>query len=153
MKLAEALILRADLQKRLEQLKQRLMRSAKVQEGDEPAEDPELLIQEYERMASELETLIFRINRTNTETTISNGMTVTEALARRDALRLRATMYRELAQAAHVTSNRFSRSEVKFIRTVDVADIQREADDRSKELRELDTALQQANWMHDLIEE
>ena len=85
-------------------------------------------------MASELETLIFRINRTNTETTISNGMTVTEALARRDALRLRATMYRELAQAAHVTSNRFSRSEVKFIRTVDVADIQREADDRSKEL-------------------
>jgi len=34
MKLAEALILRADCQKRFEQLKARLLSNAKVQEGD-----------------------------------------------------------------------------------------------------------------------
>mgnify|MGYP001302633714 CR=1 FL=1 len=39
MKLAEALSLRADLQKRVIQLKVRLKDSAKIQEGDEPAED------------------------------------------------------------------------------------------------------------------
>ena len=40
MKVAEALALRADLQKRLEQLKQRLVKNARIQEGDKPEEDP-----------------------------------------------------------------------------------------------------------------
>jgi hypothetical protein len=40
MKIAEALALRADLQKRLEQLKQRLVKNARIQEGDKPEEDP-----------------------------------------------------------------------------------------------------------------
>ena len=41
MKLAEALILRADLQKRIDQLRVRLNNNAKVQENDEPSEKPE----------------------------------------------------------------------------------------------------------------
>src|SRR5207237_1352535 len=41
MKLAEALILRADCQKRMAQLKGRLLVNAKVQEGDAPAETPQ----------------------------------------------------------------------------------------------------------------
>ena len=40
MKLAEALIERADLQRRLEQLKQRLNQNAQYQEGEEPAKYP-----------------------------------------------------------------------------------------------------------------
>ncbi len=54
MKLAEALILRADCQKRIAQLKSRLLTNAKVQEGDAPAETPQDLIVELERAASEL---------------------------------------------------------------------------------------------------
>ena len=50
MKLAEALILRADNQKRLEQVCQRLLRSAKVQEGDQPPEDPGALIEALEKL-------------------------------------------------------------------------------------------------------
>ena len=46
MKLAEALHLRADLQKRIAQLGERLQANAKVQEGDEPSEDPALLLSE-----------------------------------------------------------------------------------------------------------
>ena len=40
MKLAEALSLRADLQKRISQLEVRLKNNARIQEGEEPAEDP-----------------------------------------------------------------------------------------------------------------
>lgn len=58
MKLAEALILRADYQKRIEQLKQRLLRNAKVQEGDDPAENPSELIDELEQVAADLQSLI-----------------------------------------------------------------------------------------------
>ena len=65
MKIAEALALRADLQKRLEQLKQRLVKNARIQEGDTPAEDPVELQSELEKSAQELTVLIQRINRTN----------------------------------------------------------------------------------------
>ena len=48
MKLAEALSLRADLQKRLAQLKVRLVNNAKVQEGELPSEAPEDLLTELD---------------------------------------------------------------------------------------------------------
>lgn len=73
MKLAEALILRADCQKRIEQLKQRLIRNAKVQEGDQPAEEPEKLLEELERIAGDVLLLIRRINRTNAATELTWG--------------------------------------------------------------------------------
>ena len=65
MKIAEALALRADLQKRLESLKQRLVKNARIQEGDAPEEDPAELQAELEKSARELTLLIQRINRTN----------------------------------------------------------------------------------------
>ena len=46
MKLAEALNQRADLQKRIAQLRERLSNNVKVQEGDQPAENPEDLFKE-----------------------------------------------------------------------------------------------------------
>jgi 3-phosphoglycerate kinase len=46
MKLAEALILRSDYQKRVEQLKQRLLQNVRIQEGDEPNEEPKVLKEE-----------------------------------------------------------------------------------------------------------
>ena len=42
MKLAEALNIRADLKKKILQLKERLLRNSKVQEGEEPSENPEI---------------------------------------------------------------------------------------------------------------
>lgn len=151
MKLAEGLVLRADAQKRLEQLKQRLVRSAKVQEGDKPAEDPVELLAEFEAVAGELIGLIQRINRTNAKVQFQ-GASLTDALAKRDVLRLRGAMYRELAQAAAITQSRASKSEVKFRSTVSVAKIQKQADSLAGELRELDARIQEANWQFELSE-
>ena len=50
MKIAEALIERADIQKRIEQLRDRLSSNALVQEGEEPAEDPTSLLTELDRL-------------------------------------------------------------------------------------------------------
>lgn len=149
MKLAEALALRADCQRRLEQLKQRILRNAKVQEGDEPAEDPSALLVEFEQLSEQLLSLIQRVNRTNAESRLGES-TLTDALARRDVLRLSQDVYRELAQAASVSQTRTTRSEVKFKSTVSVAAIQRKADDLAKESRELDAKIQEANWRIDL---
>jgi methyl-accepting chemotaxis protein len=88
MKIAEALALRADLQKRLEQLKQRLIKNARIQEGDKPEEDPIELQSELERSARELTLLIQRINRTNAGSKFGAG-TLSDALAERDVLKIR----------------------------------------------------------------
>lgn len=152
MKLAEALILRADCQKRIEQLRQRLLRNAKVQEGDRPAEEPMELKQELERVSEELTQLIKHINKTNSTTELESGVTLSDALAIRDTLKLRHGIYRELAQAAIITQDRYSKSEVKFKSTVNVAEIQKQADQLAKEHRELDAKIQGTNWLTELIE-
>ena len=153
MKLAEALILRADQQKRIEQLRQRLLRNAKVQEGDKPAEDPRELLAEVERTAADLERLIQRINRTNAATQFDTGLSLSDALARRDVLKIRNAVLRELAGTATVEQVRYSGLEIKFRSTVDVADTQRRADDLARQYRELDTRIQELNWATDLEEE
>ena len=48
MKLAEALQERADLNRRIQQLQQRLTNNALVQEGETPAEDPAELLAELD---------------------------------------------------------------------------------------------------------
>nr|WP_164997123.1 hypothetical protein [Clostridium minihomine] len=46
MKLAEALLLRSEYQKKLENLQSRIMVNLKVQEDDKPHENPEELLKE-----------------------------------------------------------------------------------------------------------
>jgi hypothetical protein len=151
MKLAEALVLRADAQKRLEQLKDRLLRNAKVQEGDEPGEKPADLLMEYESVADELTRLVQRINRTNAQVHVE-GSTLSDALATRDVLRVRTALYRELAQAAAIVYPRHTVSEVRFTSTVSIPDVQRQADALSKEHRELDARIQEFDWQVDLAD-
>lgn len=117
MKLAEALILRADCQKRMAQLKSRLLANTKVQEGDAPAETPRELIAELGRVSAELLDLIKRINRTNSATVYSEVRTISDALAERDVLALQRAVYVEMAQTASITQDRYSRSEVKYVST------------------------------------
>lgn len=151
MKLAEALVLRADRKKRIDQLKQRIIRNAKVQEGQKPAEDPEVLIKEMERISEELVGLIKQINRTNSNTEFEKGVSLADAIANRDILVLRNSIYRDLAQAATITQDIRTKSEVKYKGTVKVSQIQEQADELSKAHRELDTRIQEMNWQTELL--
>lgn len=152
MKLAEALIRRADSQKRFAQVKARLLTNAKVQEGDAPAETPAELLTELGRVANELLDLVKRINKTNSVTAFSGGQTLSGALAERDLFALQQTAFAELAQTASITQGRYTRSEVKYIATVNVAEIQARADELAKNYRELDARIQELNWQTELVE-
>ncbi len=152
MKLAEALILRADCQKRIAQLKARLLTNAKIQEGDAPAETPRELIAELGRVSSELLELIKSINSTNYVTALAGTGTLSDVLAERDVLGVQRAAYVELAQTASVHQDRYSRSEVKYISTINVGEIQKRADELAKNYRELDTRIQELNWKTELVE-
>lgn len=155
MKLAEALSQRADLSTRLSELRNRAMVSVHYQEGDQPAEDPSELLAESDRVAAELERLMGRINATNIATELPGGMTLTEALARRDVLRQRHRMRAELAEVASRAMPqglRSMRSEIRMLSAIDIRATRREADELARELRELDTRIQEANWTTELLE-
>ena len=152
MKLAEALILRADIQKRIAQLKTRLNNNAKVQENEEPAENPELLLTELENLISQLNDLIVKINRTNTLSKV-DGISLVELIAKKDTLSQKAGILREFIEIASQKVNLYSTTEIKVFSTVNVSELQKKLDKLSKEIRETDTKLQQANWTIDLVEE
>ncbi|WP_314015765.1 DIP1984 family protein [Leptotrichia wadei] len=152
MKIAEALILRADIQKRIAQLKTRLNNNAKVQENEEPAENPELLLTELENLISQLNDLIVKINRTNTLSKI-DGISLVELIAKKDTLSQKAGILREFIEIASQKVNLYSTTEIKVFSTVNVSELQKKLDKLSKEIRETDTKLQQANWTIDLVEE
>lgn len=151
MKIAEALIQRADAQKRIEQLRARLIRSAKVQEDEQPPENPQELLTEIDTVINELTTLIQQINRTNAATAFDDNRTLTDALAERDTMMVRRGVLTSLINATQPQA-RYGRMEIKEFPTVDVSEIQKQVDDISRRYRELDTTIQQMNWTIDLIE-
>ena len=149
MKLAEALSLRADLLKTIAQLKSRLKECSKVQEGDEPSENPEEVLAQLERKFPELEELIYRINYTNMHTE-HEGLNLTQMIAKKDALTLRITALREVLNYVTERESRYSRNEIKYIRFLDVAKLRKQIDSLSQELRLLDMRIQSINWTVDL---
>ncbi len=152
MQLAEALIERADLQKRIEQLRSRIAMNARYQEGAEPEEDAAVLLDEAESVTERLEALIGRINATNAVTLI-DGVTVTALLARRDALRIRHALVTGAADAAAGEGgHRQLRSELRTLTALPVAQLRARADDLARRLRELEAVLQRANWEVRLVD-
>jgi hypothetical protein len=150
----EALNRRSDLQKRIAQLEERLRTNVLVQEDEQPPEAPEELLSELDAHCTELQRLIAKINHTNASSRLPTGETVTEALARRDVLALRAAALRTVIRAATDRGlfGRYSRSEIRMVRQIRVSDVQSEVDARAKEQRELDNNLQEHNWTAQLIE-
>jgi len=162
-KLAEALVERKGLQERLTRLHTRLAASAKVQEGDNPVEQPGELIEEARRILADIKRLTMQINFTNLQTAlpgntdsgIGDGTSLMAAIAERDRLRDERTLLDQLGNAARLEPNRgygVTRNEIKWRSTVDVADIQKQIDALSQSYRLLDTRIQEANWLTDLIQ-
>lgn len=151
MKLAEALILRADLQKRIEQLKNRLYNNVLTQEGELPSEDPAALLKEFITLQNKLTELIKAINRTNNNTKFNDHLTLAEALVERDALLERRVVFSNAAERASAKQDRYSRTEIKYVSIIDIKQFQNQVDAISKEYRELDTKIQGLNWNIDLI--
>lgn len=152
MKLAEALLIRSDMQKKLAQLKGRIRNNAKVQEGDVPSEDPNKLIIDASQIISELTALIERIHRTNAIANTDKGQSMLTLLVERDTLEMRHKLLIEAIEAANSESDRYSHREIKWHVMVSVASLQKQADDIAMKLRQINIVIQSNNWQIDLVE-
>ncbi|KAI8063213.1 hypothetical protein BC940DRAFT_321816 [Gongronella butleri] len=151
MKLAEALILRADLNKSIEELKDRLVSNSLVQDGTKPAEDPEELFKLLRLKLGEYEELITKINNTNLTAKTENGMSLTAAIAKRDRLAREHGILSTVSNHANTTANRYSRTEILNIATVDIPSLRKKVDAIAKARRDVEVQIQAANWTNDLV--
>lgn len=146
MKLAELLMERAECQRRIAQLSSRLRDCAKVQEGDTPPVKPDIMLKEVVVLHRHLEELIRRINHVNVTSELEPGLTLADAVSRRDMLRSQRELYDSLAKAAQVSGSRYSVKEIRLVSTMDVAELIRKTDEYSKAVRMMDARIQARNW-------
>ncbi len=151
MKLAEALIERKALKTKMEELKKRVYQNARIQEGEQPLEAPLDLLEQLRQETSKFESLVVRINETNNTTPLSDGMTLMQAITRKDMLHYLQLVYQNLADKASPLNERYSQREIKYLPTVNVGEIRRMADDVAREYRQLDAKIQEANWQTELL--
>ncbi len=146
MKLAELLNERKTVNEEIKMVKQRLYLSAKMQEGDTgPVESPDDLKKTLIGLYERLNKLIVSINRTNVDT-LESGKSLMEWIAERDKNRAIADILHQLAENATPKPERFSRNEIRFVPTVDVRSVRKEADGYARQAREIDNRIQAANW-------
>ena len=152
MKLAEALQERADLNRKIDELDRRIRQNVLVQQGEAPNEDPKAMFEELKSAINRLEKVIRQINFSNCKHRVGDR-SLTEIIARKDALKELYNVYRSALSAASMSTSRARGTEIKILPVVDVKKLRGESDEIAKEIRELDNALQEANWTFDLIED
>ena len=152
MNLAEALQERADLDRKISQLNVRLSKTVLVQQGEKPAEDPNVLLGEVRDCTDRLETLIRQINLTNCQYMV-DGISLTAIIAKKDMLLRKLNVFRNALDNALQSTNRARGTEIKIVPAIDVGILRKEADEIAKQIRLLDNKLQQANWSAELIED
>ena len=152
MKLAEALSLRKDLETRVATLKTLLGEASKVQEGDEPAEKPESLMDELDGCLEKLEYYVYNINVTNMNIKDEDGKTMTKLLSERDTLRKRIDVLDYAFKTITGALTRYSRNEIRNVVTIDQKTLRSKINQLSQQYRQLDMKIQELNFTNDLIE-
>ena len=109
------------------------------------------MIKELDGAIARLEKLMADINLTNCQTE-ADGKTLTELIARKDALSVKLSSYRDIAYEANQNTRRARNTEIKIKSQVKVSQIQKTADDIAAEIRRIDNKLQETNWTTELIE-
>jgi hypothetical protein len=146
MKLAEALLLRSDIKKKLASLRERIAANAVVQEGEKPHEDPAKLIKEAVGVLDQLERLILAINAANLAHKIPDGRTLAQLIARRDKLVQQHSLLQVAVQGSKKEPDRYSMKEIKWVSKVDLAKLHKQSEDLARQIRELNALIQETNW-------
>jgi DNA-binding NarL/FixJ family response regulator len=146
MKLAEGLLLRADIQKKIEQLQNRIRPNLIVSDDNIPQEDPNKLLAQLRNSIQEFETIVIRINKTNNKTLVDGQTQLMEMLAKRDSLKLLVEKLRNVQQAAQINHAGYNRLKS----TINYSNLQIEIDQTGRAFREIDSKIQEINWLTEL---
>jgi uncharacterized coiled-coil DUF342 family protein len=156
MKLGEALQERKNLGTRISELRERFSNAAVHEEGDKPEESAAEVLKSFDATLAEYQNLIVRVNRTNNAVRLSSGETMMEAIARRDCLKLITANYKSMAEGIRNRNSYRSYASKDAAKKVvaegvDIAKLNKAADDAASELRKVDAEIQAAGWANELL--
>lgn len=134
------------MQKRLESLRDRISKNVVVQEGEQPAENPEKLLADAMRIAEEFQKMIFSINKANLSGKTARSRSLTEAIAERDALVLKHSILNTAVNSAVKPPDRFGLREIRWVKAVEIKPLQDQVETLAKQIREVNIEIQAANW-------
>ena len=83
---------------------------------------------------------------------MDNGKTMLTVLNERDELTERHRLLQSAIDNAKTEGDRYSFREIKWQKVVDISGLQKQADDISAKLRQVNVYLQSANWQVDLLD-
>ena len=146
MKLAEALLLRSDLLKKIEHIQNRIRPVLIVSDDKKPQEDPAKLLAQLRTAIQDLEILVIRINKTNNEININGEGSLMEALVKRDSLKMLSEKLRNIRYAAQIDNS----GDANLKTTIDIKKLQTEMDQTGRAFREIDSKIQELNWLTEL---
>ena len=149
MKLAEALLLRSEYQKKIESLKQRMLVNVKIQENDDPFEDPKDLLDEIFKVEDQLYMIVKKINHKNMEIKMPNGESLADAIANRNMILKKINMLKSIPERVNERDYGVMQTGIRMHITISIAEIHKLIDSLSKDYRELDTQIQIINWTSD----
>jgi len=129
----------------------RMINNAKIQEGVEPNEKSTDLLNELDEKLERLEYLIIHINKTNEQTKCSNDLTISQMIAKRDIFKKKVSILGMYLNSANQLIERVTHSEIKIVSAFSVVEMQKKIDTLSRELRLIDTKIQEQNWLAELI--
>jgi hypothetical protein len=141
MKLAEAIAQCNDGHARMQELRKRIVRNARVHEGEQPGEDPQALLDEVDRLQN--------VNRTQSQTRLDEDTTMADAIAERDVLARKRDLLVAVADAASTRPDHHG--EVRYVTPIAVGKVQRQVDQLAKRYREIDSKIQELSWRTDLL--
>jgi len=146
MKLAEMLLLRADAKKKVMSLRERIARNVIVQENERPHEDPAELMKEAGGVLEELEHLALSVGEANSINKVPDGRTLAQVIARRERLVQQHAVLQLAVASTKKEPDRYSMKEIKWVAVIDVAKLQKQSDDLSQQIRQLNALIQETNW-------
>jgi len=152
--LAEALNVRASLNTKLGDLRNRIENNIYISNGNDPYEDVQELLNKALEVSNELENLVNVINQTNNNTKFESEIysgTLSEALAHRDTLSQQIKTISQALDSIPSSKRSFFEDRTNGRVLLSVSVLRERKDEFATKLRKLDTDIQKANWSTDLV--
>ena len=110
------------------------------------------MIKQVFALTQESNQLICRIHLTNAQAKLEDGKILLSLLSLRDSYAERHKILVDAIANTHREPDRYSSREIKWQKVIPVSSLQKQADDISAKLRDLNIKIQAANWQIDLVE-
>lgn len=153
MKLAEALSESKRLSNLIPTLQTQFQENCIIINGVKPDRDPEkLLTKIYDTIATR-HALDKQVSMTNTQVVLPCGLTIHEAIIRKAELKslIASTTYMYNALRTGKRTGLYSETGVVKTYAVRPDSVEAKGNEAAKELRQIESQLQQCNWVQDLI--